>query len=72
MPIYQLLQKTSFDADTVKCLAEAFENVCRELGLAERNDPLRDTVARKVIELAGAGDCDPIELREKTLQALRE
>jgi hypothetical protein len=72
MPIYRLLQNTPFDSDTVNGLALVFEEVCRELGLAERTDPLRDTVARKVIELAQTGVRDPKELRDKTLEALRE
>ena len=55
VPIYRLLRTTTFDSDTVELLATAFEDVCRELGLAERTDPLRDTVARKVIEIAVAG-----------------
>ena len=47
-------------------------HTCRKLGLAERTDPLRDTVARKVIELAKTGVHDPRELRDRTLEAFRE
>jgi hypothetical protein len=71
VPIYRLLQSSAFDADTVRLLGDAFEEVCLTLGLAERNDPLRDTVARKVIEIAQSGERDPSRLRDKTLEALR-
>jgi hypothetical protein len=69
--IYRLLQNTAFDSATIEHLASAFEDVCRELGLAERTDPLRDTVALKVIEIAQTGERDPLRLRDKTLAAFR-
>ena len=72
MPIYRLLQNTAFDPETVNGLALVFEDVCRRLGLAERTDPLRDTVARKVIEIASAGERDPMRLCDKTLEAFRK
>jgi hypothetical protein len=71
VPIYRLLQNSAFDPDTVKLLGAAFEEVCRTLGLAERNDSLRDAVARKVIEIAQTGVRDLGQLREQTLAALR-
>ena len=72
MPIYRLLQNTAFGPDTVEVLAAVFDEVCRELGLAERTDPLRDTVARKVIEIAQTGEHDPIKLRTSVLKAIRD
>lgn len=71
MPIYRLLKTTTFEPETVEQLASVFDMVCRELGLAERNDPLRDTVARKVIEIAEAGEQDTERLRIRTLDAIR-
>jgi hypothetical protein len=71
VPIYRLLQNSAFDPDTVKLLATAFDEACRALGLAERTDPLRDTVARKIIEIAQTGERDPVRLCDKTLEALR-
>ena len=71
VPIYRLLQNSAFDPDTVKLLGTAFEDVCVTLGLAERSDPLRDTVARKVIEIAQTGVREPTQLHDKTLEALR-
>ena len=72
MPIYRLLQNTAFNPETVSVMAAAFDDVCHELGLAERTDPLRDTVARKVIEIAQRGEHDPIRLRASVLGAIRK
>ena len=37
-------------------MTEAFEDVYRKLGLAEREDPLRDIVARAIIACAQNGE----------------
>jgi len=71
MTIHRLLRNTAFEPETVAAMADAFEQVCRELGLIERDNPARDTVARKVIEIAQAGERDGARLRERTLAALK-
>ena len=71
MAIHRLLRNTVFDPETVAAMADAFEQACRELGLVDRSDPARDTVARKVIEIAQAGERDAARLRERTVAALK-
>jgi hypothetical protein len=70
VPIYRLLQNGAFTPEQVSLMTTAFEDVCRTLGLAERNDPLRDIVARAIIECAQRGDFDPVRLRECAQEAL--
>ena len=53
-------------------MSAAFEDVCRTLGLAELSDPLRDMVAKKVIEFAQRGERDPGRLKELTLAAFKD
>jgi hypothetical protein len=62
--IYRLLRERAFDPDAIEVMTFAFEDVCRELGLAQREDPLRDIVAKAIIECAEAGERDPTKLRE--------
>jgi hypothetical protein len=50
----------------------AFEAVCQSLELVDREDPLIEIVARKVIEIAGTGVSDPDRLRDLVLLALRK
>jgi hypothetical protein len=72
MPIYRLLQNSDFEPDHVAVMTAAFEDVCRDLRLAQREDPLRDIVARAIIECAQNGERDIIRLREcahKVLQS---
>ena len=71
VPIYRLLQNTAFEPDRIASMTTAFDDACRALGLAERDDVLRDLVAKKVIEIAQTGERDPIRLRDAALLALQ-
>jgi hypothetical protein len=46
MPIYRRLKGTAFQPEDVAMMAVAFEQVCRNLDLAEKDDELRDLVAQ--------------------------
>ena len=61
MPIYEILE----------AIGQAFEAVCRGVQLTKRDDPLRDLVARKVIECAQRGEHDPERLARIVLSALQ-
>ena len=63
MPIYRLLQNTSFDRELIDMLTLVFEEISRELGLAAIEDALRDTLARAIIRCAEQGIRDPLEIR---------
>jgi hypothetical protein len=52
-------------------MASAFEDMCRELGLAERDDAMRDLVAKTIIDCATKGVLDSAKLRDCTREALR-
>jgi hypothetical protein len=52
MPIYRLLEREAFQPEHVKAMAAAFERALVRLGLNNREDPLCNLVAEKIIELA--------------------
>jgi len=54
--IYRLLQKSAFEPDDIKRLGEAYELALVRLQLADRNDPITDTVARFIVEAAQTGE----------------
>jgi hypothetical protein len=41
LPIYRFLQGCAFEPEHIGVMTTAFEDACRELGLTERDDPLR-------------------------------
>ena len=52
-------------------MTSAYAEVCRALGLDDRDQPEADAVAKKVIEFAQRGERDPVRLREHVLQAFQ-
>jgi len=39
MPIYRLIEREAFEPDHIEVITAAFEDVCRELGLADVKTP---------------------------------
>ena len=71
MQIYRLFRGSSFDAQHIELMSSAFEEVSRELGLAPREDAIRDLVAKAIIECANRGIRDPSEIRRCAHNILR-
>jgi hypothetical protein len=71
MPLIRLLQNSAFEPDRIEIMSAAFQQACRELGLADAKDPLREMVARKIIECAQTGERDQARLCDCALKALQ-
>jgi hypothetical protein len=70
MPIYALFRNQGvFTPEEVTVLGNVFEDVLRRLGLVDRNDPLAEMIAKKVVEFATAGIREPDRLKAVTIQA---
>ncbi|MGA2892366.1 MAG: hypothetical protein ABSE22_05810 [Xanthobacteraceae bacterium] len=72
MAIYRLFQSEPFEPEAISTLTRAYTEVCRTLGVSDRDHPAANTVAKTVIEFAQRGERDPIRLRDCVLQALRD
>jgi hypothetical protein len=72
VPIYRLLRNSAFEPHHIEVMTAAFEAVCRDLQLAQREDALRDLVAQAIIECAQTGEFDPIKLRKCASDALKD
>jgi hypothetical protein len=71
MPIDRLLQQSSLSPDTIARLKVAYARTLSSLGLVDRNDPITEMVAKKLIEVAHRGIEDqPDELCRITLEDL--
>ncbi len=62
MPIRPYLHDEYFEPETIKNMGIAFERICKELGLQEKDDPLNRIVARAIIEKAQSGIHDANDL----------
>jgi hypothetical protein len=71
MPIYRLLERSPFRPETAAVLGHVFEEVLKELRLVNRQDPVTELIAEKVIELANAGERDPERLKQLVLEIIK-
>jgi hypothetical protein len=71
MAVYRLYKNKAFEPDAIAMMSSAYVDVCRTLGMDDRDHPQNDVVAKTVIEFAQRGVRDRARLRDQVLQALR-
>jgi hypothetical protein len=72
MPITPYLDNTRFDPEATRVMGVAFEMVRAALRLADRGDLANEIIAKRIIELAKAGELNPDLLCERALNEIRE
>jgi hypothetical protein len=70
MPITEYMDGFKFDSETRRVMGLAFEMTLASLRHDKWNEPLKEIVAKKIIELANEGMRDPNLLCEWALQDL--
>jgi hypothetical protein len=70
MSVHQLFRKTAFSPEEIAVLVVAYESTLKKLRLVDRNDPLTQMIAKKVIELAERGIRDPEQLIATTMSEM--
>jgi hypothetical protein len=69
--IYRLFQKSAFGPDDIQRLSTAYESALRALELNDRNDPITEIIAKRIIYAAQTGTCDPATLCAIAIKDLR-
>ena len=59
--VYRIFKHKEFNSEALQYMATAFEDVCRELGLAQTDDALRDLVAEVIIKCCQDSERSSIE-----------
>jgi hypothetical protein len=70
MPINRLLKGSKLQPEQIEILNDAFCQALRSLGLVDRNDPITEIVARKIIEVGATGVRDPAKISEIAVKEL--
>ena len=70
MPINRLLANSKLRTDEIENLNSAFKRALRSLHLVDRDDPLAEIVARKIIEIAATGVHDAAEIAKIAVKQL--
>ncbi len=68
MAIYRLLQNTPFGPEEIERLVAAYELTLRALRLTDRNDPITQLVAEKIIAIGRTGIEDAQEISKLALK----
>jgi hypothetical protein len=71
MPISSYLDGEQFDPETQRIMGLAFELTRAALRLSNQDDIPPDIIAKKVIELAKGGECDPERICDYALANFR-
>jgi hypothetical protein len=70
MPIRRLLKDDKFKPEEIAALTRAFDLALSALYLVDRDDPICEIVARKVIEIGTNGIHDPREIAKVAVERL--
>ena len=70
MAIYKLIRNTIFEPKDIERLVAAYEQTLRALRLKDRDDPITQLVAEKIIAIGRLGIADPAEISKLTLKEL--
>jgi hypothetical protein len=68
--IYRLLQGAAFDANDIEVMAAAYEAALERVRLKNRQDPLTELIAHKIIEVYRNGERDPAHVCSVALREL--
>ncbi|MDH6257482.1 hypothetical protein [Bradyrhizobium sp. BR13661] len=70
MTLRRLLRGSSVPPETVAQLNIAYGKTLRALNLVDRDDPVSEIVARRIIEIANAGVRDPGQICRMAVEQL--
>jgi hypothetical protein len=68
--IYRILQNSPLGPDEITRLSKAYEQALRTIGVQDRNDPLTELIAKKVIEVGQTGLKDPSDICGRAIDEL--
>jgi hypothetical protein len=70
MAIYRLLQNSPLGPEEISVLTDAYERTLKALSLVDRNDPITEIIAKKIIELGQRGVREPKQLSALAIKEL--
>ena len=70
MAIYRLLKNCTLEPKEVSCITEAYEKALHTLCVKDRDDPLTEIIAKKIIKIAQTGVHDPAQISAVAIKEL--
>jgi hypothetical protein len=70
MAIYRLIANGSFGQMEIAIMSAAYENALIDLGIANRDDPITELIARAIVNVVATGERDPRIIERRAINAL--
>ena len=70
MAMHRLIQNLAFNQNDIERLAAAYEEALQALHISDRDDPINEVIAQRIIEGARAGARDPHDLCKMAVKDL--
>jgi hypothetical protein len=70
MAIYRLLQNSTMEPEEIGRIKAAYEQALHILCVKDRDDPLTEMIAKKIIKIAQTGIKDPAQLSALAIREL--
>jgi hypothetical protein len=70
MPISRLLKDSKLGPEEIERLNLAYGQALHSLCLVDRNDPIAEIIAKKIIEISATGVRDPAEISKLAVEQL--
>ena len=64
------MKGSPLEPEQIRSLVAAYERTLRKIGLVDRDDPITEMIARKIVEIAQTGVQDPVQLSAKTIKEI--
>jgi hypothetical protein len=71
MAVYRLLKNYTLEPEEISRITEAYEQTLRTLGVKDRDDPLTEMIAKRIIKIAQTGVHDAAQLSALAIAELR-
>jgi hypothetical protein len=68
----KLFDGHSFDPETIDVMSQALAGAFAALGITDKPDDAKVTLAKRIIDLARGGERDPERLKDAALKAFRQ
>ena len=70
MAIYRLLKDCPLEPEAISRITAAYEHALRTLSVKDRDDPLTEMIAKKIIKIAQTGVRDPAQISALAIKEL--
>jgi len=70
MAIYKLIANGSFGQMEIEAMCAAYESALLNLGIANRDDPITELIAKAIVNVVATGERDPKVIEQRAINAL--